>query len=170
MIKKDIFYLFLVGIFLVLSALSFYWFNNVDSYTNTHNTKKNTLVENSANAWNKLNNVLNFLDILGHNSKEDNNDKDIYTVNNSIKNSDDFIKKLEIVDESNQKNEQIGGELSSSSIIKIIEQKEIEEKRWYQKIGYHLSKTGLYTFKSENILELGWQNSKGKTYRLNIPY
>jgi hypothetical protein len=170
MIKSNAFYLFLVGIFLTLSALSFYWFNNVDSYTDTHGAKENTLLQGSTNVWNKLNAILDFLDILGDNSQADSNDKDIYIFDNPIKKSAGVINSFEVNSLLEQENKEAQKKSTNYSIGDIMEEKEIKEKTWYQKSDNLISKTGFYAFKRDNNLELGWQSSKGKTYSINIPY
>lgn len=174
MIKSNIFYLFLVAIFLTLSALSFYWFNNVDSYTDTHSAQSNPVLETSTNIWHKFNAVLDFLDILGDNSSNEKVNKDIDLLDNPIEKSASVVSTFEI----NQQTENINNneniekkkESNSASINDIMEKKEVKEKKWYQKTSQWISKTGFYAFKKDSNLELGWQSSKGKTYSISIPY
>lgn len=170
MIKSNIFYLFLVAIFLTLSVLSFYWFNNVDSYTNTHSAQENPVLESSANIWHKLNAILDFLDILGDNSKNEKDYKDIDIFDNPIEQGVGVLSTFEVNDQLEQEDKKVQEQSASASIGEIMEERQVKEKKWYQKSNQWISKTGFYAFKKENSLELGWQNSQGKTYSINIPY
>ncbi len=170
MIKSNIFYLFLVAVFLTLSALSFYWFNNVDNYTNTHSAKGNAILESSVNVWHKFNAILSFLDIIGDNSNNQNDYKDIDVLDNPIEKGVKLASTLEINEEIKNINKSEEQEATTKSVNDIIEEKSIKEKKWYKNSNNWLSKKGFYAFKKENTLELGWQNSQGKTYSISVPY
>jgi hypothetical protein len=170
MIKSNIFYLFLVGIFLTLSALSFYWFNNVDSYTNTHSAKENLILESSANIWHKFNAILSFLDIFSDNSKNQTDYKDIDILDNPIEKSAGVLSTFEINDQLEQEDKKEQKKSSTASIGEIMEEKQVKEEKWYKDSSQWISKKGFYAFKKDNSLELGWQNSQGKTYSISIPY
>ncbi|MCF7795029.1 hypothetical protein K9M50_01550 [Patescibacteria group bacterium] len=173
MIKSNIFYLFLVAIFLTLSVLSCYWFNNVDSYTDTYSAKENPVLENSENIWYKFKAVLSFLDILGNYSNDEDNYEDINIVDNPIKKSAKVISTFEVNNElenENEKNEQKQEKSVSSSISEVIEDKGVKEKKWYKKYSHWISEKGFYVLKKDGNLELGWQNPQGKTYSISIPY
>jgi hypothetical protein len=168
MIKNNIFYLFLVAIFLILSVLSFYWFNNVDSYTNTYNTEEDVIFKKSVDVWYKFNAILSFLDILDNDSKNQNDNKNISVLDNPIEKGVKLASTLEIEEEIKNKSEEQTA--TTKSINNIIEEKRIKEKEWYKNSDNWLSKKGFYASKSDNVLELGWQSSQGKTYSINIPY
>ncbi|MFP4514465.1 MAG: hypothetical protein ACLFNO_00470 [Parcubacteria group bacterium] len=163
--KNNIFYLFVVGIFLTLSALSFYWFNNVNTYTETN--KSNNIVENSANIWYKFNSILDFLDIIGNNSS--NQAKGVDMLDNPIENSANVLSTFKIDNELEQEIEYQEGSISPS-FNELVEEKQLKEKTWYKKYSQWISQKGFYTFKKENLLEVGWQNSLGKTYSISIPF
>jgi hypothetical protein len=168
MIKNNIFYLFLVAIFLILSVLSFYWFNNVDSYTNTYNTEEDVIFKKSVDVWYKFNAILSFLDIFDNDSKSQNDNKNISALDNPIEKGVKLASTLEIEEEIKNKSEEQTA--TTKSINNIIEEKRIKEKEWYKNSDNWLSKKGFYASKSDNVLELGWQSSQGKTYSINIPY
>jgi predicted RND superfamily exporter protein len=174
MIKNNLFYLLLVFIFLILSALSFYWFNNVDSYTNTYSAQNNPILENSVKILYKFNVVLDFLDILGDNSL---NEKDYNKVNSlatSIEKSSNTVDTFTIAEQlkNDKKLENVNNKEGTVATngSEVIEIRDFKEKKWYQKFSQYLSKIGLFAFKKDNYLKLGWQSFKGKIYSINIPY
>jgi hypothetical protein len=170
MLKSNTFYLFLVAIFLTLSALSFYWFNNVDSYTNTHSAKENPLLEGSANVWHKFNAVLEFLDVIGDSSGNENDYNKANAFDNPIKKSANVLSSFEVNDQLEQEIKSKELESASPSINELMEERELKEKPWYQRSSKWISKKGFYVFKKDRSLELNWQSSKGKTYSISIPY
>lgn len=170
MIKSNVFYLFLVGIFLTLSVLSFYWFNNVDSYTNTHSANENYILESSANIWHKFNAVLVFLDIFSDKSKNQSDYNNINILDNPIEKGVKLASTLEVNEEIKNESKDEEQDLSLKSINHVVEEGSLKGKKWYKNFSQWIYKKGFFAFKKNSSLELGWQNYQGKTYSINIPY
>jgi len=163
--NNNFLWLLLVVGFLILSTLSFYWFNSVEQDESTHSFQSNPMQEGIYQVWYNFSSVISFLDIIGNN----NNKKEVKT-EESFTLGDIGIKKKDKNEENNKKEEVDINNQANTSASQLIENKKIEQKEWYKNLSSYLSKKGFYSLKIDNKIELGWQSKWGKIYNIKIPY